>query len=74
MAEDKRRVLLVAEMIPVEQVMHEVIAFAWVRWSHEAMRLHGVTASKGVAAHHTWHQEPEQRSAGGRAGTATKVL
>src|SRR5258708_24399165 len=23
---------------------------------------------------HTWHQEPEQRPAGGRSGTATKVL
>ncbi len=23
---------------------------------------------------HTWHQEPEQRPAGGRCGTATRVL
>ena len=23
---------------------------------------------------HTWHQEPEQRPAGGRCGTATKLL
>jgi hypothetical protein len=38
MAEDKRRLFLVAEMIPVEHVIHEVIASAWVRFSHEAMR------------------------------------
>gem|GEM_PF-5700290 len=34
----------------------------------------GTSASKGVAAHHTWHQEPEQRPAGGIFGTATKAL
>ncbi len=38
MADDKRRLFLVAETIPVEHVMHEVIATAWVRFSREAMR------------------------------------
>jgi hypothetical protein len=33
--------------------------------------LHGGVAE---AVQHTWHQEPEQRPAGGTLGTATRVL
>jgi len=38
MAGDKRRLFLVAEIIPIGLVVHEVIASAWIRFSHEAMR------------------------------------
>jgi hypothetical protein len=39
MADDKTRLFLMARIIPIGLAMHEVIASAWVRFSHEAMRL-----------------------------------